>query len=158
MWNMSTLFHQLYELLVYVRLCGVIPDEIFDLPHIVTIALSLNCFHGTLPLAMCGAKELLVLAMDGLGVAKECQTGLRIPFSGALLWNTLEGSIPACLWSLPHIELLHLSGNGLTGTISSEIPNNSTLKDLSLGVFVLKALKKLKCLNYPTFTVVRCCM
>lgn len=82
---------------------------------------------------MCAANELLVLAMDGLGVARDCKDEQRLPFTRVVWGNTLEGTIPMCLWSLPHIELLHLSGNGLTGKISSSIPHNSTLKDLSLG-------------------------
>jgi Leucine-rich repeat (LRR) protein len=133
----ESLFHKNMSLEVldfsHNRLSGTIPPFLFQLPRILTIALSLNCFRGKLPPEMCFARELLVLAMDGLGVARECPDQKQLPFSGVILGNTLVGTIPSCLWSLPHIELLHLSGNGLTGTISESIPRDSPMKDLSIG-------------------------
>jgi Leucine-rich repeat (LRR) protein len=122
------------------RFTGSVPAFIFRFPRLITLALSLNCFRGELPVEMCEARTLLILAMDGLGAAMQCRDKYTIPFSGVVLGNTIDGSIPSCLWSLPLIELVHLSGNGLTGSISNNFPMNSTLVDLSLGNIMIKKI------------------
>ena len=45
----------------------------------------------------------------------------------------IMGSLPVCLLQLPHITTLHLSGNGLTGTIPNDVQFSPTLLDLSLS-------------------------
>lgn len=115
------------------RLSGTVPGFVFRLPRLTTIALSLNCFQGELPVDVCHAREAMVLALDGLGGARECRHDRVILFSGVVLGGTLDGRIPSCLWSLPRLHLLHLSGNGLMGSIGTSFPRNSSLTDLALG-------------------------
>ena len=46
---------------------GTIPERLFQIDSIKTVALSVNCFTGALPLSMCEARQAEVFSMDGLG-------------------------------------------------------------------------------------------
>jgi Leucine-rich repeat (LRR) protein len=116
------------------KLSGSVPKNIFSLPRATTIALSLNCFRGDLPEEMCSVQELQVLSMDGLGAATGCKHEFVIPITGVSLFNTLDGSIPPCLWNLKNLTTLHLSCNGLAGSLQeSHSRYESSIRDLSLG-------------------------
>jgi hypothetical protein len=120
------------------KFSGEIPSGIFDLPAAISIALSLNCFEGSLTGSMCNARNVSVLSMDGLGAAKDCKNSVQIPLSGVTLFNTLDGTIPTCVWLLPMLQVLHLTGNGLTGSIGEAAVIGSLLKTISLGRYVYK--------------------
>jgi hypothetical protein len=83
---------------------------------------------------MCAAHKVQVLSMDGLGAARDCKHSTPVPLFGVTLCNTLGGSIPVCLWSLPLLQVPQLTANGLTGSLSGTIAGNSTLKTLSIGM------------------------
>ncbi len=52
-----------------------------------------------------------VLSMDGIGTAKGCRNVYKSFFSSKVtLYNTLLGTLPTCVWSLPRIETLHVAG------------------------------------------------
>lgn len=110
---------------------GSIPASLFSISGIRTVALSINCFTGEIPLTVCDAVDATVLSMDGVGAADDC------PWRNALLpiarqFVPLEGSIPECIWSMSNLTVLHLSGNGLTGTVGS-VPTSSSMLNLSLA-------------------------
>ena len=106
----------------------------------LTCFVSLCCstrfsFRGDLPLDLCGARDLQVLSMDGLGGATGCRHEFVIPVTGVRLFNTLDGSVPPCLWQLRNLTLLHLASNGLTGSIMQQDgeAHGSSITHLSLG-------------------------
>ena len=115
------------------RFSGEVATGIFSLPAVSTVALSLNCFEGSLPESMCAARNASVLSMDGLGAAKGCRHSVQIPLSGVMIFNTLEGPLPPCVWSLPVLQVLHLTGNGLTGSIGETGVIGPDLHTVSLG-------------------------
>ena len=43
----------------------------------------------------------------------------------------MTGSIPPCIFNLPNLQTLHLSGNGFSGMLPNSLPVNLT--DLSLS-------------------------
>ncbi len=47
-------------------------SSVFALPNITTLLLYSNCMHGSLPMSVCGARNLSVLVMDGLTSAPSC--------------------------------------------------------------------------------------
>ena len=94
------------------RLSGSLPDDVFELPNLLNIALTLNCFEGTLPEALCSPRNVTVLSLDGLGAAKHCKNAVKVPLTGVTIFNTLGGTIPECVWNLPQLQVLHLTGNG----------------------------------------------
>jgi hypothetical protein len=96
------------------------------------LALSINCFDGQLPESMCAAADTLtVLSADGLGASSRCTSFFSTPFFGVTLFNGLGGSVPSCLFAFEKLEILHLSGNGLVGSLAG-LSNNSVMRDLSI--------------------------
>jgi hypothetical protein len=112
-----------------------IPEDYISLPQLRVIALSKNCFEGSIPSTVCSATNLTVLAMDGLGNAESCQHKLfpRTVIDSYTLTNPIEGTFPYCLLELPSITVIHLSGNGLTGTIPEQIALSQNLTELSIS-------------------------
>lgn len=111
---------------------GRIPGPLFHLQYLNILSLGVNCFEGPLPDMLCDASHLEVLSLDGLRSANDCNKyGLDISFIRLLLWNDFSGTIPSCIWQLPNITVLHLSGNGLKGELH-DIPSTSNLNLVSL--------------------------
>jgi Leucine-rich repeat (LRR) protein len=116
------------------QLTGTLPEELFRLPRILTIAAVSNCFSGSLPDNICRALSLTTLALDGLRSASNCQNkiipGLSAAYQVAHPW---KGPMRSCLFMMPNLTTLHLSGNGITGALSGELHVGNQLLDLSLS-------------------------
>ena len=97
---------------------GSLPVELFDLPSIQTIAAVKNCFSGYLPDNICKPKTLNVLALDGLTSSPKCISYIA-SFLNGYISSPMKGTIPTCLYSLPNITTLHMSGNSFSGSISN---------------------------------------
>eukprot|EP00981_Chlorochromonas_danica_P003448 scaffold654_cov207-Ochromonas_danica.AAC.33 len=119
------------------QLTGSMPNDL----HIMMTGNSLasfaaiqNCFTGTIPESFCNLTSLQVLALDGLSTAKACRRStlsslLPQVHSYTLGNHAIHGSIPKCLFSMPKLRTLHLSGNGLEGSIPVE-------EEQELGVYL----------------------
>jgi Leucine-rich repeat (LRR) protein len=118
---------------------GSLASEFFQnkSSHLETFIAVSNCLTGSLPESICLAKSLVSLVLDGLSTAENCRIQLfnNIPFIDSFtLKNGLDGSVPICFYSVPTLETLHLSGNGLTGSIpSNDVQISSSLTDLTLS-------------------------
>jgi Leucine-rich repeat (LRR) protein len=112
---------------------GSTPGGLFSLPSISVVVLSLNCFSGELPPSICSARNCTVLSMDGLGAAFGCKNSYRLPLTGVHLFNTLQGSFPNCVLTLPQLIVLHLTGNGLTGSLSDSSLLPASVRNMSLA-------------------------
>jgi Leucine-rich repeat (LRR) protein/uncharacterized membrane protein len=110
---------------------GTLSAEFFTKSHFLTdFVASSNCLTGSIPEEICLNRNLVSLALDGLGTAENCRDFIfpqNSPifgyFDAFTIDELIQGSIPSCLYELPALETLHLSGNGLTGTV----PNNLML-------------------------------
>lgn len=111
---------------------GSIPASLFGIPSIRTVALSINCFTGELPVAICSAMNVNVLSMDGVGAADDCRFWSSVDLAIARRFVPLDGSIPDCMWAMDNLTVMHLSGNGLTGTIGS-FSSSSKMLNMSLA-------------------------
>jgi Leucine-rich repeat (LRR) protein len=121
------------------RLTGTLPT-ISGSSALSTFAASSNCFHGSLPTFICNVTGVTVLSLDGLSTASACRS-MIFPYSSssssASLFNafTLENSflngIPPCLFSMPNLQTLHLSGNGLTGSLPDSYEDDSGFHGIS---------------------------
>ena len=141
------------------RLSGNVPHDLFEAaPNLLTVALTLNCFGGSLASSICAARNITVLSMDGLGAAQHCKHEVQMPLTGVVLDNALTGTIPACVWSLPQLQVLHLTGNGksyrdcfrnftlhnhffvgLSGSILDLLTVDSALTTLAIGETLMKS-------------------
>ncbi len=118
------------------QLTGTIPSEYFLIPQMNLFAASSNCLSGSLPDAICNAKVLNSLVLDGLSSAASCQNQLfpnNKRLNSFILQNPLQGSIPRCIFELPLLENLYLSGNELTGTIPDNVNISRVFRNLRLS-------------------------
>ena len=114
---------------------GTLPEQLFLSSSLVSVSAVSNCFHGTIPHSICNNIQLQTLALDGLVCASSCQKKV-LPGIASSYYNSrsITGGIPECLWSMPRLEVLHLSGNRITGTFPSDLSNLSrSLQDLCLS-------------------------
>lgn len=117
---------------------GTLPEEIFSLARLSDFVAVSNCFRGTLPAAICNAKELSTLALDGLRTASSCRQYVLPTISNAYKLSTdFKGTIPPCIFNLRKLNTLHLSGNGLTGALPGDLEVSKSLADLSLSHNIL---------------------
>jgi hypothetical protein len=116
------------------QLTGSIPDDVFRLQFLSTFAAASNCFDGSIPLSACNCSTLSTLILDGLHSASSCQNVLFSGISNAyILAVTVSGGVPACLFHMPALVTLHLSGNALSGPLSSNVTVSNRLTDLALA-------------------------
>ncbi|RYH23648.1 hypothetical protein EON65_17670 [archaeon] len=110
------------------RFTGSLPMSPFQIPTLRTIDASVNCFEGTLSEGLCQPGNLSVLILDGLSTSLACRSRI-FPKSFSMLkaftLNKIKvsGSIPSCVFNIPGLRVLHLSGNYLTNTL----PHNLSL-------------------------------
>lgn len=114
---------------------GTLPTALFQAPKLQTLVAYSNCLSGTLQDDICEAGELQSLILDGMGSSRSCLTmwstwyregSLRIP-------NRVHGTIPECVFTMPLLTTLHLSGNNLDGTIAGNVALNRHLTSLYLS-------------------------
>jgi hypothetical protein len=131
----NSLSHSLFAIdLSNNQFTGSLVDSYFVNSTLRTFAAVSNCISGSIPLAVCGAKSLTTFAIDGVSTAKNCRkTIYPILFTGFIVDQYLTGTVPNCLFSLPSLRTLHLSGNSFTGTISNDLNISASLIDLSLS-------------------------
>jgi Leucine-rich repeat (LRR) protein len=120
---------------------GTIPTSFSSTSLITALVLSSNCFTGSIPEELCNVKSLTSLSLDGLATASNCRISLfptlTTVFNSFFLKHYIQGSIHSCLLELPNLQLLHLSGNGLTGTVPSNLQLSTALNDLSFSHNIL---------------------
>lgn len=66
------------------------------------------------------------------GASDGCEHSVQTFFSDVRFFNYLEGTIPACVWNMSHLNTLHLNANGFSGSLH-EIAPHSPLIDLKLS-------------------------
>jgi Leucine-rich repeat (LRR) protein len=113
---------------------GTVPSSLYRLPNLTYTSIVGNCFTGKLSDAICEAVRLDTLLLEGLRSGDRCRHSVWNPFSHMSLYYSepIQGSIPDCVWEMSALTTLHISGNGLTGSIPAH-NNLPRLADLSLG-------------------------
>ncbi len=119
------------------ELTGTLPYQIFtEVENLNTFSATSNCLSGSIPVEICESNSLVSLSLDGLSTSNNCKQVLfpGLPFfTGFTVSQFIEGTIPSCLFNMPNLQLLHLSGNGLKGTIAEQFPKNTSVTYLSLS-------------------------
>jgi len=134
---------------------GPLPEDVFSSPLLQVFSAVSNCFTGSLPVVMCSSASLNTLALDGLQSAPSCQMKFLRGLNGILppnlytIRSLLTGGLPVCLFQMGNLTTLHLSGNGLTGTLPRNIQISSALRDLSLSHNKLHSTIPAPLLNQP---------
>jgi Leucine-rich repeat (LRR) protein len=119
-------------------LTGSIPSNLFGLPNIQHIVLHVNCFNN-FPQGgeLCTAKQLRSLVVGYMSTADSCEVRDNLSpvhqYRGGEIANQLliGYALPECLWQLDNLTILHASGNGLSGTIPSQV--SASLVSISMS-------------------------
>jgi Leucine-rich repeat (LRR) protein len=114
------------------QLTGALPDEVFKLRVLTTFVALSNCFSGTLSDTICNNDRLVSLIADGLHTASACRSEIFHATHSYTESTAFHGTIPDCLFTMRSLASLHVSGNGLTGTIA-DTNISSRLVDLILS-------------------------
>jgi Leucine-rich repeat (LRR) protein len=101
------------------RLSGNLPSTLFVQSSLQTVLLFSNCFSGAIPSDLCSNHRLETLFLDDLtgNCLSKVPTSLKHIIRGWFPSQLMSGGIPSCIWSMPNLQLLQLSGDGLTGTL-----------------------------------------
>jgi Leucine-rich repeat (LRR) protein len=118
-------------------LTGTLPATLFVLPSLNTVVFISNCFHGRLPEMICNATSMRSLVMDGLSSAHTCRNPVLPHSSAYTIERSVHGTVPACLFTLPKLNTLHMSGNGFTGALPEVSEISTELIDVSLSHNIL---------------------
>jgi Leucine-rich repeat (LRR) protein len=117
------------------QLTGTLPVYLFQSSSLTVFTANVNCFHGSIPEDICRARAMSSLVLDGLRSAKVCRA---LRFAGSYsVGDRIYGTIPQCLFQLPNLTSLHLSGNALTGSLPDDLELSHSLYDLTLSHNVL---------------------
>lgn len=116
---------------------GTISGDLFkNATSLQSFAATSNCLSGAIPHDICNATGLLSLALDGLATASRCRNAI-VPGVQAIpsftLQNTFTGGIPTCIFGLPQLQSLHVSGNVLTGRLPYDLYVSPTIQNLSIA-------------------------
>jgi Leucine-rich repeat (LRR) protein len=114
------------------KFSGSIPVGLFSLPTLVSVAAVSCCFEGELPDTLCSSPSLEVLILDGLSDGDGCTH--ESAFSS--YFSSMRGSIPQCVYSMPSLRTLSLTGNGFSGSFGA-LPSDSALVSLRISHNIL---------------------
>lgn len=119
-------------------LTGSIPVSFFhrNLTSLLTFSASANCFTGYIPESICNVTSLQTLVLDGLSTAPSCREPIFSAFPGLSAFTLkyrILGNIPSCLFAMPNLQTMHLSGNGFEGSLPSNLKLNCNLNNLVLS-------------------------
>ena len=108
------------------KLTGTIPPSLFkERSNLTFMTAGSNCLSGALPSSICSATALEVLNFDGLSAGSSCRKliwPLNSTFNATIAQTAMVGTIPSCIFQLPRLRTLTLSGNGLEGTLPDSLP------------------------------------
>ncbi len=117
------------------RFSGEFPKEYFSLMSIETVAAAINCMTAPLDSSVCNATKLESLILDGLHLSTYCSgTPINIVDTIYAIRLDVITNIPSCIYSLPSLVTLHLSGNGIQHySLPTDVKPSNSLKNLLLS-------------------------
>ncbi len=115
-------------------LTGELPMELFSLPELQIFSAGINCMTARFTDEVCNAHLMDTLLLDGLHSAISCRIIVPMRFFDTIYASSQSvSSLPSCIYSLPSIIKLHLSGNGITGSLPVDAILNAGFIELVLS-------------------------
>ncbi len=115
-------------------LSGELSMELFALPRLQILSAGINCMTARFNHLVCDAVELQVLILDGIYSSSSCRETMPVRiFDTIYAPYQSVSSIPPCIYSLPNMTNLHLSGNGIIGSLPSDVTLNDGFVELIIS-------------------------
>jgi Leucine-rich repeat (LRR) protein len=122
-------------------LAGPIPSMLFNGNHerakvLKDVLMYSNCFDSGIPDSICAAENMSALVLDSMSSAGACRRqfgAIHSLFPVTISTISQHGVVPSCVWKMPNMQTLHLSGNGLQGSLEDIDPAVTKLNDVSLA-------------------------
>nr|TKR91422.1 hypothetical protein D5086_0000223460 [Populus alba] len=118
------------------NLTGSLPSNLFNnLPNLEGLYLSRNLFHGQIPAALFGCKQLKDLSLSHNNFEGKIHKDIRnltVLEQLYLGYNKFNGTIPPEIGNLVNLEIISLSVNRIGGPIPVRIFNISTLRFIQM--------------------------
>lgn len=113
---------------------GPLPTYVFqNASKLSEFIASANCFISSISPSICNATSLNTLVLTGISSGSSCATSiLDIGGLKAYKADYVDGEIPSCLFLMPALKSLYLSGNGINSPLH-HIDSQSVLTNLSLS-------------------------
>ena len=118
---------------------GQFPSSVFMFPLLENLYMSLNCFRSFPGDSICSATNLKILVLDGLSVGKSC-TKPYLSISDSYYSPKIDGTLPNCIFSLPFLSTVQISGIGLEGELTDQITLMNSVKIVRLSHNYLKGV------------------
>ena len=124
----------------YNHFTGPLNPQIGQLTNLMSLIMQSTCLSGTLPQTLCDLSALRTLLLVGLSDNTACQDSsynwMRPLASDGKLSTVprslMQGGVPSCLFALPSIETIFISGNGFLDHLDIPVLSPS-LKSLTLS-------------------------
>ena len=115
-------------------LSGELSMDVFKLPNLQILAVGINCITARFTDLVCSASALQVLILDGIHSSSSCRNLIPIRVFDTIYESYQSvSSIPSCLYSLPNMTNLRLSGNDITGSLPSDATLNEGFVELIIS-------------------------
>lgn len=116
-------------------LTGMLPNSLFSLPQLLGLDASINCMKLTFTQEVCNSTSLQYVVLDGLHSAKTCRSKLPIKIYNTIYKerDSVIENVPSCIYNLVQLQYLHLSDNGITGTLPDYVILASSFTELVLA-------------------------
>jgi hypothetical protein len=131
---------------------GQLPAALFQNPALVELDIRYNCFTGTLPEAICSATRLETLFSSCLSCSHHCVTRLT-KRSSYILNNPVHGTVPSCIFSMPHLYAIYLYQNYLSGELPADLQLGLQTSEVVLNYNRLTGSVPLGLLPAPNRTI-----
>eukprot|EP01033_Poteriospumella_lacustris_P014037 gene14037-biopygen6366 len=123
----------------YNALTGPLPKSL-DSGLYQSVVLTDNCLTGHLPMeSLCANTNMTELLLSGLHSSSACRSRAFDRSSGLGLYSSyfeslsVGGTVAGCLFELPQLKYLALSGNYLTGSLPQSLTVQTSLQELDLS-------------------------
>jgi hypothetical protein len=118
---------------------GEVPSSIYKFKNLQILVVTDNCLEFNLPQnEICKSTSLTYLFLNGLKTSR-CSKKIFPMFSEAyVLKKHFKIDFSVCLFNMTNLKVLQLAGNGISGTLPSNIAIDSKLNNLVLSHNVLR--------------------
>lgn len=116
------------------RFTGHVPNSWFQMESITNIIASVNCLKISFSSDICDASNLQALLLDGLHSNPACRYKYSFTIVDEIYYSPeVVSNVPSCIYELPSIKTLHMSGNGIKSRLPTNVRLSENLTELVLS-------------------------